>query len=109
MDIEYKGNRGLKGIKVSTNYKTAEEYAKGNCIKSHKLKLKLIKDGVKENKCEICGVTEWQGKPLPLELHHIDGDHYNNDLSNLQILCPNCHSIQDNNSGKNIGRYSQTG
>lgn len=61
-------------------------------IKSSNLKEKLFTLGYKEKKCECCGITEWQGKPLTLELHHIDGNHYNNGLSNLQILCPNCHS-----------------
>ena len=43
-------------------------------------------------------LSEWMGKPIPLELHHKDGNHYNNDLSNLEILCPNCHAQTDNYS-----------
>ena len=105
MDIEYKGNQGAKGKKPG-KYKTAEEYIKAGCIYSYKLKIKLIKDGIKENKCEMCGITYWNGVLLPLELHHKDGNHYNNDFDNLQILCPNCHSIQEGNSGSNIGKYS---
>lgn len=53
-------------------------------------------------KCESCGLEEWQGKQIPLEVHHIDGDELNSDLSNLQILCPNCHALTDNYKGKNI-------
>ena len=106
MGIEYKGNQGGKGIKnTPSNYKNALEYSQGTCVKSHILKLKLIKEGIKEAKCEICGVSEWQGKVLPLELHHKDRNHFNNELSNLQILCPNCHSIQEGNSGANAGQY----
>ena len=71
-------------------------------ISSHKLKEKLIKDGIKENKCEICGCSMWQGVMLPLELHYIDNNHNNNALENLQILCPNCHSIQEGNAGVNM-------
>ena len=52
---------------------------------------KLIEEGIKEEKCEICGFSEWMGKPIPLELHHKDFNHYNNSLDNLQILCANCH------------------
>lgn len=63
---------------------------------SYKLKNKLIKAGIKENKCECCGITEWNGKQINFELHHIDGNSSNNSLSNLQILCPNCHSQTDN-------------
>jgi 5-methylcytosine-specific restriction endonuclease McrA len=65
-------------------------------IRTPNLKDKLFKLGYKEKKCEICGCGEnWQGKHLTLELHHIDGNHYNNSLENLQILCPNCHSQTD--------------
>mgnify|MGYP002508542453 CR=1 FL=1 len=89
-------------------YKKSTEYlTKDSSISSYKLKEKLIKDGIKENKCELCGVSIWQGILLPLELHHKDGNHYNNDFDNLQILCPNCHSIQEGNSGANAGKYSK--
>ncbi len=69
-------------------------------IASDKLKKKLIKEGLKENKCEICGLTEWREKPIICQLHHIDGNHNNNSLDNLQILCPNCHSQTDNYCGQ---------
>lgn len=107
MGIEYTGNQGGKGIKSDPKYKTAEEYVKGTCIKSHKLKLKLIRDGIKEEKCELCGNTKWLGQIIPLELHHKDGNHFNNDFSNLLILCPNCHAMQGYNSGANVGRYKE--
>ena len=106
MGIEYGGNQGLKGLKTDNKYKTAEEYAKNANVKSHILKLKLIRDGIKEDKCELCGVSIWQGVKLPLELHHKDRNHFNNDFNNLQILCPNCHSIQEGNSGANAGKYA---
>ena len=102
MNIEYAGNQGLKGFSNDNQYKTAEEYVKGNSISSHRLKEKLIKDGIKKYQCELCLLEEWQGKPIPLELHHKDGNHYNNDFDNLQILCPNCHALQNNNSGAGI-------
>lgn len=110
MGIDYKGNQGLKGKtskeKGRSSYKTAEEYVQSTCIKNPVLKQKLIRDGIKENKCELCGVSIWQGVQLPLELHHKDGNHFNNNFDNLQILCPNCHSIQEGNSGANVGKYS---
>ena len=72
-------------------------------IKSRKKKKKLFILEYKERKCECCGVgEEWQGKPLTLELHHIDGNHNNNNLDNLQILCPNCHSQTDSFRKKKI-------
>lgn len=96
MGIVYAGNQGGIGInKTQPNYKTAEEYAKGTCVQSNKLKNKLIKEGLKEDKCEMCGISMWLGVKIVLELHHKNGDHYDNDLDNLQILCPNCHAIQE--------------
>ena len=53
-------------------------------------------------KCEICGLSEWIGKKITLEVHHIDGDSLNNELDNLQLLCPNCHSMTDNWKGRGI-------
>lgn len=106
MGIEYKGNQSGKGIRHDPKYKNALEYSQSTCVKSHVLKAKLIRDGLREDKCEICGVSIWQGVKLPLELHHKDGNHFNNELSNLQILCPNCHSIQEGNAGANRGKYT---
>ena len=63
---------------------------------SGKLRVRLIKEGLKENKCEVCGCTE------SLELHHINGNHQDNRLENLQILCANCHRKTDNFRGKGI-------
>ena len=74
---------------------------------SLKLKNRLLQEGLKEYKCERCGLTEWQKKPIPLELHHINGNHNDNRLENLQILCPNCHALTDNFRGKNNIRYNK--
>ena len=93
----------------NTNYINAEEYLNGfKNIKSAQLKEKLLKENLIENKCAICGLTEWQNKPITLQLHHIDGNSNNNCLNNLQLLCPNCHSQTDNycgNANKNIKKY----
>jgi 5-methylcytosine-specific restriction endonuclease McrA len=62
----------------------------------------LLKDGLKNNLCELCKIEEWLDKPIKLELHHIDGNKNNNSLDNIQLLCPNCHSFTDNYRGKNI-------
>lgn len=105
MGIKYEGNQGGFGIKSDPKRLTAEEYIKSTTVKSSVLKKKLIEDGIKEAKCECCGLSEWMGKPIPLELHHIDGDRYNNLIINLEILCPNCHTFTDNYGAKNIGNY----
>lgn len=53
-------------------------------------------------KCEQCGLERWLDQNIPLEIHHIDGDKLNNEMDNLQILCPNCHALTANWRGKNI-------
>lgn len=75
---------------------------KDKLYQSYRLQKRLVSEGLKEHKCECCGLTEWLGKPIKLELHHINGDHTDNRLENLQLLCPNCHSYTDNYRGKNI-------
>lgn len=107
MGIKYSGQRNKKGqFKGSNCYKPASYYLDNQIpINSYKLKIKLFRDGLKEKKCEICGISTWFGKDIPLEIHHINGNHFDNTFSNLQILCPNCHSIQEGNAGSNIGKY----
>ena len=71
--------------------------------RSH-LKARLLREGLKENRCEICGITRWLGKPLSMELHHVNGEGADNRLENLQLLCGNCHSQTDNWGGRGLGR-----
>lgn len=66
-----------------------------------RLKTRLLREGLLENKCYICGNEgEWQGKPLSLQLDHINGINNDNRLENLRLLCPNCHSQTETFSGK---------
>ena len=105
MGIEYKGNPGSKGKPHTSQYMSALEYSqKSHGVKSHILKQKLLFENIREYKCEICGLSEWMGQPIPLELHHIDNDHYNNSLSNVIIICPNCHAQQPGKSGANANK-----
>ena len=71
------------------------------------LKKRLIKDNIKECKCEKCGRTEWEGLPIPLQLHHINGINDDNRIENLQLLCPNCHAQTDTYCGKNIYKHEK--
>lgn len=75
---------------------------KNSNTQSFVLKKRLIKEGLKELKCELCG---WAKRSpdgrIPVELDHINGDHHDNRLINLRVLCPNCHSLQPTHRGKN--------
>lgn len=68
---------------------------------SNKIRRRLLGEGLKEHKCEKCGITEWLGNPAPLELDHIDGNRQNHKIENLRLLCPNCHSQTDTYRGRN--------
>lgn len=101
----YKPNQGGKGAHKKPIIVYALEDILNNkypYYQAYKLKNKLLNAGIKENKCEICGITEWNNMPLNMELHHIDGNKYNNSLDNLILLCPNCHAQTDNYRAKNI-------
>lgn len=65
-------------------------------LSSGAVRKRLLKNKIKENKCECCGISEWQGKPIQCELHHINGITTDNRIENLIMLCPNCHSQTDN-------------
>lgn len=95
LGINYKGNQGRKGRKYEPTRKSALEYSKSTYVNSNILKRKLFEDGIKERKCEKCRRTKWLGRAIPLELHHKDGNHYNNEFSNLVINCPTCHAIDE--------------
>ena len=95
----FTGRAWNKGM--SLKRKDALEYCyKGSKEGSHKLKNKLIRDNYKKAECELCKLTEWLGEPIVLELDHIDSDHFNNEFSNLQILCSNCHALKTRKSRK---------
>ncbi len=51
---------------------------------------------IRGNKCEDCGLSDWRNKPIALEVHHLNGDSFDNKPENLKLLCPNCHSQTDN-------------
>jgi hypothetical protein len=74
-------------------------------MSSRKVKKELI--DIKGYKCEICNIEKWLDKPISLELDHIDGNNKNDELMNVRLLCPNCHSQTYNFRGRNINQGNQ--
>jgi 5-methylcytosine-specific restriction endonuclease McrA len=77
-----------------------EQLLAGRRNRNH-LKLRLLEAGLLSQRCERCGISEWRGAAISLELHHINGDGNDNRLENLTLLCPNCHSQTDSWGGRN--------
>lgn len=89
-----------------TNKIPIEDILSNKCTyySSYKLLRRLVAEGYKEYCCEKCGITDWMGKTISLQLDHIDGNHNNNALENLRVVCPNCHSQTETYAGKNVDR-----
>lgn len=81
--------------------KTLTKFQNGEIFERDTLRKILIHfDG---DNCSICGIINWNGKKITLQVDHIDGNCGNNDKNNLRLLCPNCHSQTDTWGGKNKG------
>lgn len=70
--------------------------ATGGTLRRHLL-------ATQENICNTCQLASWNDQPIPLDVDHVDGDPYNNDLSNLRLLCKNCHAQTPTYGNKNKG------
>lgn len=71
-------------------------------VKSNRVRGGLIEFGIKQNKCELCGIDSWCDRPIVCELDHINGICSDHRLENLRIICPNCHSQTPTFRGKNL-------
>lgn len=94
-------NKGLK-MPFKPKISLVNILVQNSSYKSYKLKRRLFKEGLKRQACELCG---WAKISIdgrnPVELDHVNGDKHDNRLSNLRILCPNCHSLQKTHRGLN--------
>jgi hypothetical protein len=104
-DVSHMLGRGWsRGLPGQPRIPLEDVLVRGSTYQTHDLRLRLLREGVMQHVCACCERSEWQGRPIPLELDHIDGDRSNNELSNLRLLCPNCHAQTDTYRGRNVGR-----
>lgn len=101
VDISHFDGHAWNRNKIFGHKKSIQTYLNNEIkITSDALKKRLIEEQYFEHKCYKCERKEWEGHPIPIELHHKDGNNENNNLNNLIILCSNCHSLIEKNSTK---------
>lgn len=93
-----RGKRGIGKPRISLE----QILVKDSSFQSYKLKKRLFSSKLKDVRCEECGWCEMSvdGR-IPLELDHINGNSRDNQLKNLRVLCPNCHSLKPSHRGRN--------
>jgi hypothetical protein len=109
------------GKQLEYKRNTANKYCNNKCQKEYEGKQKveswlkgeknptisIVRRYLRENKgysCEVCDISEWNGKPIVLEVDHIDGNSLNNSPFNFRFICPNCHSQTPTYKGANRGK-----
>lgn len=122
-------NRRIKALEIDTGRFTGQGWRKGQtswpnrltrpleellvtdspvtCI--HRLKRRLIREGLLETRCQICGLgDEWNNQPLVLRFDHINGVRNDMRIENLRLICPNCDSQLPTFAGRNRRRLRET-
>lgn len=113
-------NARIRLLSLSTEHFTGKGWAKGQrfpsrgarpleellvansaALSTSRLKARLFAAGLKQNRCEECGIDSWMGQPITLVLDHINGINNDNRRENLRILCPNCHALTETWCGRN--------
>lgn len=99
--FNYRYAKTHNGRRMAKNRADDEIFTLNSRIKTATLKKEYLRRILNNNySCEVCGSSDHMGKPLVLQIHHKDGNPKNNAVSNLQLLCPNCHSQTENYSNR---------
>jgi 5-methylcytosine-specific restriction endonuclease McrA len=102
LSLTGKDFRGKSAISETTKKINPEKlFCKGSKHNRSVLRKTIIQQQLLPYKCAICGIIEWQGKTLSLELDHVNGENNDNRIENLRFLCPNCHSQTDTYGSRN--------
>lgn len=96
-----KGQRWAAGTRIGRR-SLSELLRRGVICSGPDLVQRLIEAALMEWKCACCALSEWLGQAIPLELDHINGEHDDNRLENLRLLCPNCHALTPTYRGRNV-------
>lgn len=101
----FTGKGHLKGKSHNWNYEIPLDeilVSESDRTLTSKTKRRLIKSGLLKPFCQECGLgEEWNSKPITLQLDHVNGHKTDHRISNLRLLCPNCHSQTHTFAGKN--------
>ena len=99
----FKGKGWAKGETAKNAIPLKDLLVKDCYYSTSKFKKRIFKAELLDNKCSECGLeSEWNEKPIVLEIDHKNGDRYDNRISNLRVLCPNCHSQTPNFRGRKL-------
>jgi Zn finger protein HypA/HybF involved in hydrogenase expression len=94
----FRGQAHMRGKKVSCpqrRWSISEAFIENSPVSTGQLRRMILRDGLLEYRCANCGIAQWLGQPLTLQLDHINGIGNDARIENLRFLCPNCHSQTD--------------
>jgi len=102
LDISHFVGKGAGKSKGNVKYTLGEMLVENGSASTYNVRNRILKEGIKAYQCELCGIAEWMGKPIALQLDHINGVGNDHRVENLRILCPNCHSQTETWGSRNV-------